>query len=274
MCGITGIGIYRTWKIITEKIDDALNCLENVDRMPEEYTLINMLLSAMHVCLLLTISPTGFQPMTDASGRYTLIFNGEFFNLRNTEILCCQKGIHLKSESDTEVLLYLYILEGTRCLERINGFFAFAIHDKQRDTVFIALFDRMGIKPLLYYQDENQFLFASEMKAMIALEHSQRVGSCFHAVFIFNWIIFRDRLPSSKVFSNWNQDIISTWIFVILKRIPNNATTLFHYRRQINPHTRLRWATSNSRPDSDNFLMNPLPEGWSQMFLSNILSGE
>ncbi|MFN8145019.1 MAG: asparagine synthase (glutamine-hydrolyzing) [Bacteroidia bacterium] len=169
MCGITGVLAFtEPGKSSLKKIDDALNCLEK--RGPDArgiYTDQHVAFGHARLSIIDT-SPAGFQPMTDASGRYTLIFNGEFFNFKEHRDFVLSKGIHLKSESDTEVLLYLYILEGTRCLERINGFFAFAIHDKQEDTVFIAR-DRMGIKPLLYYQDENQFLFASEMKAMIAL---------------------------------------------------------------------------------------------------------
>jgi asparagine synthase (glutamine-hydrolysing) len=75
----------------------------------------------------------------------------------------------LKSESDTEVLLYLYIIEGENCLRRLNGFFGLAIYDKAEQTVFIAR-DRVGVKPLLWYKDDDKLMFASEMKSLLAME--------------------------------------------------------------------------------------------------------
>jgi len=106
--------------------------------------------------------------MHDATGRYTIIFNGEFFNYREHRDFVSSKGFKLKSTSDTEVLLYLYIIEGEKCLQRVNGFFALAIYDKQEQTVFIAR-DRMGVKPLLIYSDNDKLLFASEMKSLITM---------------------------------------------------------------------------------------------------------
>lgn len=114
-------------------------------------------------------SEAASQPFTDKSGRYTIIFNGEFYNFNKYREQLLQKGIELKSNSDTEVLLYLYILEGPACLEKVNGFFAFAIYDKLENTVFIAR-DRFGVKPLLVYQDRNRFCFASEMKGLLEMD--------------------------------------------------------------------------------------------------------
>ncbi len=63
-------------------------------------------------------------------------------------------------------MLKLYIAEGEACLNKLNGFFAFAIYDKQEESLFVAR-DRFGVKPLLYVYDEDKFIFASEMKAMM-----------------------------------------------------------------------------------------------------------
>ena len=107
------------------------------------------------------------QPMWDDSRRYAIIFNGEIFNFRELRRTLESKGVTFFSESDTEVLLKLYILEKENCLPQLNGFFAFCIYDIREQSFFIAR-DRYGIKPLLYLFDDDKFLFASEMKSILS----------------------------------------------------------------------------------------------------------
>ncbi|UEG50550.1 asparagine synthase (glutamine-hydrolyzing) [Ferruginibacter lapsinanis] len=108
------------------------------------------------------------QPMFDISTRYTIVFNGEIFNYKElkTERL---PGYQTRTSSDTEILLQLYIQYGVVSLEWLKGFFALAIYDKQEDELLIAR-DRFGKKPLLFYQDADKFIFASEMKAIMAFD--------------------------------------------------------------------------------------------------------
>ncbi|ALD21559.1 asparagine synthase (glutamine-hydrolyzing) [Hymenobacter sp. DG25A] len=117
---------------------------------------------------ILDLSCDGNQPMTDAAGRYTIIFNGEIFNFRELRQKLVKKGYTFHSQTDTEVILQLYITEGRGFLKKLNGFFSLAIYDKEEDSLFIAR-DRMGVKPLLVYRDEDKMLFGSEMKALMAL---------------------------------------------------------------------------------------------------------
>lgn len=107
------------------------------------------------------------QPMWDESKRYCIVFNGEIFNYRELKTELLSNGITFFTESDTEVLLKLYITQKEKCLNKLNGFFSFCIYDQQEETLFIAR-DRYGIKPLLYTFDEDKFTFASEMKSIIA----------------------------------------------------------------------------------------------------------
>ena len=168
MCGITGIITFTDkGKQSLGYIDQSVKCLAK--RGPDGNGIyVNNNVALGHARLaIIDISNNGAQPFTDESGRYTIVFNGEFYNFLEHRIALEQKGIKFRSTSDTEVLLYLYINEGPKCLEKINGFFAFAIYDKNEDSLFIAR-DRFGIKPLLYYRDEDKFIFASEMKALMA----------------------------------------------------------------------------------------------------------
>ncbi|WP_324671919.1 asparagine synthase (glutamine-hydrolyzing) [Hymenobacter sp. GOD-10R] len=117
---------------------------------------------------ILDLTADGNQPMTDEAGRYTIVFNGEIFNFRELRQKLIKKGYHFHSQTDTEVILQLYISEGRDFLKKLNGFFGLAIYDKEEDSLFIAR-DRMGEKPLLVYRDEDKLLFASEMKSLLAL---------------------------------------------------------------------------------------------------------
>lgn len=168
MCGITGIYAFnevgRFHMINLTSATDSLS-----QRGPDcGRTEIFPRVGLGHRRLsIIDTSADGNQPMQDASGRYTIIFNGEIYNYREHRKALEAKGINFHSATDTEVLLYLYIEEGAACLQKLNGFFAFAIYDKDKDHLFIAR-DRFGIKPLLYYQDEDKVIFASEMKSVLA----------------------------------------------------------------------------------------------------------
>jgi asparagine synthase (glutamine-hydrolysing) len=114
---------------------------------------------------IIDLSEAANQPMTDASGRYVIVFNGELYNFK--EVRARLTEYPFRTHSDTEVLLAAYIAWGEDCLTAFNGMFAFAIWDKVEEKLFIAR-DRLGIKPLYYFHREGRFLFASEMRALLA----------------------------------------------------------------------------------------------------------
>ncbi|NOT74269.1 MAG: asparagine synthase (glutamine-hydrolyzing) [Cyclobacteriaceae bacterium] len=107
------------------------------------------------------------QPLWDESERYCIVFNGEIFNYQELREELKEKGVTFFSESDTEVLLKMYLHEKENCLSRLNGFFSFCVYDREEQSLFIAR-DRFGIKPLLYVMDDDKFLFGSEMKSILA----------------------------------------------------------------------------------------------------------
>jgi len=113
------------------------------------------------------LSENGKQPMVSADGRYTVTFNGEIYNYQ--ELRSEFETDSFRSTSDTEVLLKLFARDGEKMLEKIRGMFAFAIWDKQEQALFFAR-DRIGKKPFFYRDDASSFLFASELKAIGALE--------------------------------------------------------------------------------------------------------
>lgn len=167
MCGITGIFAFNlVGKFNKINIAAATMCLEK--RGPDNQNIYNdnwVALGHRRLSIIDT-SAVAHQPMWDESERYCIAYNGEIFNYPELRQQLEAKGMTFFSQSDTEVLLKLYILEKEKCLNKLNGFFAFCIYDKQEQTFFIAR-DRYGVKPLLYLFDEDKFLFASEMKSII-----------------------------------------------------------------------------------------------------------
>ncbi len=116
---------------------------------------------------IIDLSPRGHQPMTESDGRFWIVFNGEIYNFldirKELEIL----GHTFVSQSDTEVVLLSYIQWGEGCLEKFNGMFAFGIYDRQKRELFLAR-DRIGIKPLYYVLRDDYFIFASDIKTILA----------------------------------------------------------------------------------------------------------
>lgn len=169
MCGIAGQYVFNeTVPKRTNELNRALVSL--FQRGPDRhgiYQAEKVLLGHTRLSIIDT-SEAASQPFTDASGRYTIVFNGEVYNFKQLRNLLSAKNISFRSESDTEVLLHWLIEKGSSGINELQGFFAFAFFDRQEGTLLLVR-DRFGIKPLYFYQDEDQLIFASEMKAMMAL---------------------------------------------------------------------------------------------------------
>lgn len=118
---------------------------------------------------IIDLSDHAKQPMKYLSDRYTITFNGEIYNYIELRKDLLNRGYIFQSESDTEVLLALYDLKKERCLQDLDGMFAFAIWDEQEQRLFCAR-DRFGEKPFYYHHIPGKtFCFASEMKALWAI---------------------------------------------------------------------------------------------------------
>jgi len=115
---------------------------------------------------IIDLSSAGRQPMTNEDGMIWIIFNGEIYNFIELREELLAKGHRFRSQTDTEVLIHLYEEEGTNCVNRLIGMFAFAIWDRSKKKLFLAR-DHIGIKPLVYAWDGKSFTFASEVKAIL-----------------------------------------------------------------------------------------------------------
>jgi asparagine synthase (glutamine-hydrolysing) len=119
---------------------------------------------------IMDLSDSGHQPMYSECHKVALIFNGEIYNFKELRSTLEQEGVSFTSQSDTEVLLKSYIHYGIDCLEHFIGMFAFIIVDKraEQECTYVVR-DRLGIKPLFYYQNKQDYIFSSEVKSILAL---------------------------------------------------------------------------------------------------------
>ncbi len=142
-------------------------------------------------------SHNGHQPRLSKDGRYAIVFNGEIYNFEEFKPELSAKGYSFSSESDTEVLLYLYIEYGDAMLDRLNGMFALAIWDTLEQNLFIAR-DRVGVKPLYFYNSDSLFAFASEPKALFAygIEKTIDVSQ------LNEWLLYRYVSGANTLYQN------------------------------------------------------------------------
>jgi len=119
---------------------------------------------------IMDLSSAGHQPMYCDEKKVSLIFNGEIYNFKEIRQNLTEAGISFSTQSDTEVLLKSYLHFGIDCVKKFNGMFAFIIVDKRQDEDCIYVVrDRLGIKPLFYYQSDDGYIFSSEVKSILAL---------------------------------------------------------------------------------------------------------
>lgn len=164
MCGIAGIVDFKykdDRKPIIEKMLSVMGY-----RGPDESGIYNSSFATIgNLRLSIVDIHGGQQPLSDQSGRYWIVFNGEIFNYPELRNELTKKGFLFKTLSDTEVLVQLYAHYGRKCLGMLNGQFAFAIWDKKNEELFLAR-DRVGIRPLFYTTVNGDFSFASEIKSL------------------------------------------------------------------------------------------------------------
>jgi len=170
MCGLAGIFIPSGNSIVnSEALISMCNYMHS--RGPDAFGYWSDIESGIYLghrrLSIIDLDASANQPMHSVDDRYTIIFNGEIYNFRELRLWLVSRGEIFRTNSDTEVLLKLFQIEGKDMLSRLRGMFAFIIWDKQKHSVFMAR-DPYGIKPLYYAKSGQGWIFASQVKALIA----------------------------------------------------------------------------------------------------------
>lgn len=202
MCGIAGI-IGRTEEVggtIIRSMTDAI-----VHRGPDDdgYYVGHMLAMGMRRLSIIDVEG-GKQPIASENGNLVIVFNGEIYNYRELRADLAAQGYTFKTHTDTEVILRLFETEGSACLAKLRGMFAFAILNKTKKELFLAR-DPFGIKPL-YYLVENGACraFASEIKSILEIPGFVRT---VNDEAVFNYLSFQyNPLRESFLKGIWKLD--------------------------------------------------------------------
>lgn len=172
MCGFCGYVNYEK-DITDEKVIEEMNNKLKKRGPNAQKIYINDNVAIGHARLSIIDVALGHQPMTKnfKENEYTIAYNGEMYNTKEIRDELISKGYTFSTNCDTEVVLTSYIEYGEKCVEYINGIFAFVIYDKNNKSLFLVR-DRLGIKPLFYTisskGDDTTLIFASEIKAILA----------------------------------------------------------------------------------------------------------
>ena len=195
MCGLAGIIIKKNknqnqscfcYSILKREIEIMNNLIAHRGPDDNGYYIGENFAFGHRRLAILDLSDAGHQPMEykGKNGEYVITYNGEIYNYIELKEELLKDGYVFKSDTDTEVILASYDKWGVECLNKFNGMWSFAIYNKEDKKFFISR-DRFGIKPLYYYQDDETFIFASEIKAILA--HS-KVKTESNVAFIKDYI--------------------------------------------------------------------------------------
>ena len=198
MCGICGkLNFKKTDPIDPDLIRDMAAALSH--RGPDELGFYNdKKIGLGHSRLSIIDLSGGQQPMHNEDKSIWIIFNGEIFNYLELREELINKGHTFYTKSDTEVIIHAYEEYGSRCVDHLNGQFAFAIWNKRHNELMLAR-DRMGIRPLFYTAVNNSFIFSSEIKSILLNKEVAREIDLFALDQIFT---FWGAIPPRTIFKN------------------------------------------------------------------------
>ncbi len=232
MCGIAGIYnyAYPDKSIPEENLKKMLSVIRY--RGPDEsgiYTGRNIGMGNVRLSIIDLTS--GQQPISDNSGKYWIVYNGEIFNYIELRKDLEKEGCTFKTTSDTEVVVQAYAQYGVKCLEKFNGQFAFAIWDKKKQELFLAR-DRVGIRPLFYSVNNGSFSFCSEIKGLFENPEVKRT-------------IFPQGL--AQIFTFWTTLTPSTPFENIFELPPGHYMTVDSERIQIKKYWNLKFPVCSTK---------------------------
>jgi asparagine synthase (glutamine-hydrolysing) len=266
MCGI--VGIVSSNQNELNKITEAISTLSK--RGPDNRSTKSFKSLALgHARLsIIDTSKGANQPLTDRTGRYTIVFNGEIYNYQELKQELIEDGVVFLTTSDTEVLLYLFIKYGASCLEKLNGFFAFSIFDQQENSLFVAR-DRMGIKPLLYHFDGKQIIFASELKAILTFNINKKIDQ----ISLFNYLQF-NYIPTHNSIIEGVNKLKPGHFFEIknINKLPKEIVEELYYEIPLNQESTIQ-ANAMNYEKSQEMLRNLLDDAVQKRLVSDVPVG-
>lgn len=169
MCGIAAIvGFTEKGRQRLPRIAQCAALLRHRGPDHQQHMLAENFAFAHARLSIIDLSAQSNQPFTSHDKRFTVVYNGEIFNYRQLRDELMQRGETFHTGGDVEVLVNLYRAFGKEGVKKINGFFAFVLHDHEANTFFAAR-DRFGVKPLYFYQDGDYFSCASELRTLKGL---------------------------------------------------------------------------------------------------------
>ncbi len=173
MCGICGIIGLSDKESAEKSISMMNNALSHRGPDDEGFFIDDGIALGHRRLSIIDLSKDGHQPMVSSDGRFQIVYNGELYNyktlkleLQRSKVGDASQTYHFRTQTDTEVIIAAYQRWGTDCMKYLNGMYAFAIWDTQKQELFIAR-DRLGIKPLYYWQGDGNIFFASEIRALL-----------------------------------------------------------------------------------------------------------
>jgi asparagine synthase (glutamine-hydrolysing) len=200
MCGILGV-VFKDGDLAEAEYGNVKKMATTlIHRGPDGSGFLvgsNFVLAHLRLSII-DLSSAGAQPM-DYMDKYSITFNGEIYNYLELKQELEARGYVFRTHTDTEVIMAAYDCWGVECQNKFNGMWSFVIVDKNKNRIFISR-DRFGIKPLYYYKDEEYFIFASEIKAL--LEHNV-VPRCINKDVCLDFIKNGDKQYTREtIFSN------------------------------------------------------------------------
>jgi asparagine synthase (glutamine-hydrolysing) len=233
MCGI--FGLVSTRKFSQTECINSVKSLHH--RGPDDSRWISLSHKKKHNIFLghtrlsiQDLSDLGSQPMSSLDKRYSIIFNGEIYNFNELRNNLKATGVHFSGSSDTEVILQLFIKYGLDFVDKLSGMFAFVILDNLNGEITIAR-DRFGKKPLYYYLDKDNFIFSSELNAILELKDIKSSLSInrtsIHQILITGFIH-----GQSSIFNE-------------IKKISPATISVFSIKRMTFINSRIYWSIEN-----------------------------
>jgi asparagine synthase (glutamine-hydrolysing) len=221
MCGILGQVNFKTVSKNQDKFQKSLNLQEHRGPDDSDIYVDDKIIFGHRRLSIIDLDSHAKQPMVSSCENFVLVFNGEIYNYLEIKKNLLKKNYTFNTSSDTEVLLNSFIEYGIDCIKQFIGMFAFSIYDKKKNETFIVR-DRLGIKPLYYFSNDEKFIFSSEIKSILELENIERKLNinAVSSYLSFRYPILNDTFfeniyslaPAHYIkLSNENTEIIEYW---------------------------------------------------------------